>query len=136
MDDTPPLEQPLSRIMSTGALLTTGPEDSLESVLSIFREGQLSHLPVLNREGRLVGVISPSDILKVPWRSKGAVSFAAFTVADTMTKNVETLPPTATVEQAAKLFALGGFHSLLITASDGELLGIVTTSDIIKVLLQ
>jgi CBS domain-containing protein len=45
------------------------------------------------------------------------------------------VPPTAQVRHAAQLFISGGFHSLLVTASDGELVGIVTSSDIIRALI-
>jgi CBS domain-containing protein len=52
-----------------------------------------------------------------------------------MTRNIETVRPTALVRHAAQLFISGGFHSLLVTASDGELVGIVTSSDIIRALI-
>jgi CBS domain-containing protein len=121
-----PLEQPVSLIMTTGELITAEADDDLAVALDVFRQGRISHIPVL----------SPSDILRLaapPQASKRGKT--GIRIADVMTKNIETVRPTAQVRQAAQLFIAGGFHSLLVTASDGELVGIVTSSDIIRALI-
>ena len=131
-----PLDQPVSLIMTTGDLITAEADDDLAVALEVFRQGRISHIPILSGGSKLVGVVSPSDILKlaappqVVKRGKTGIR-----IADVMTKNIETVPPTAQVRQAAQLFIAGGFHSLLVTASDGELVGIVTSSDIIRALI-
>jgi CBS domain-containing protein len=104
--------------------------------LDVFRQGRISHIPVLSGGSKLVGVVSPSDILKLsapPQASKRGKT--GIRIADVMTRNIETVRPTAQVRHAAQLFIAGGFHSLLVTASDGELVGIVTSSDIIRALI-
>lgn len=131
-----PLDQPVSLIMTTGDLITAEAEDDLAVALEVFRQGRISHIPVLSGDSKLVGVVSPADILKLsaPVRAsrKGRTGIS---VADVMTKNIETVRPTVQLKQAAQLFISGGFHSLLVTASDGELVGIVTSSDIIRALI-
>ena len=52
-----------------------------------------------------------------------------------MTRNIETVRPTMSVRRVAELLSLGEFHSLLVTASDGELLGIVTSGDVLRAIL-
>lgn len=134
--DASPLEQPVSLIMSTGDLITAEADDDLAVALEVFRQGRISHIPVLSGGSKLVGVVSPSDILKLGGPPQAAKrGKTGIRIADVMTKNIETVPPTAQVRQAAQLFISGGFHSLLVTASDGELVGIVTSSDIIRALL-
>jgi CBS domain-containing protein len=131
-----PLEQPVSLIMTTGELITAEADDDLAVALDVFRQGRISHIPVLSGGSKLVGVVSPSDILRLaapPQASKRGKT--GILIADVMTKNIETVRPTAQVRQAAQLFIAGGFHSLLVTASDGELVGIVTSSDIIRALI-
>src|SRR5688572_20017635 len=131
-----PLDQPVSLIMTTGDLITAEADDDLAVALEVFRQGRISHIPVLSGDSKLVGVVSPADILKLsaPVRAslKGRTGIL---VADVMTKNIETVRPTVQLRQAAQLFISGGFHSLLVTASDGELVGIVTSSDIIRALI-
>lgn len=130
------LEHPVSLIMSTGDLITAEADDDLAVALDVFRQGRISHIPILSGGSKLVGVVSPSDILKLaapPQISRRGKT--GIVIADVMTKNIETIRPTELVRQAAQLFISGGFHSLLVTASDGELVGIVTSSDIIRALI-
>ena len=131
-----PLEQPVSLFMTTGELITAEAEEDLAVALEVFRQGRISHIPILSGGSKLVGVVSPSDVLKLaspPQATKRGKT--GIRIADVMTKNIETVRPTAQVRQAAQLFISGGFHSLLVTASDGELVGIVTSSDIIRALI-
>lgn len=133
-----PLDQPVSLIMTTGDLITAEANDDLVVALDVFRQGRISHIPVLSGGSKLVGVVSPSDILKLsgpPQPQAARRGKMGIRIADVMTKNIETVRPTVHVRQAAQLFISGGFHSLLVTASDGELVGIVTTSDIIRALV-
>lgn len=134
-------EQPVSLIMSTGDIVTADVEDAAVDVFRELREGRINHIPVLS-EGKLVGIVSSSDWLKVsdygraPGQSGAPRLPSKATVEEVMTKNLETIRPTTTIRRAAELLVEGQFHSLLVTASDGELLGIVTSSDIIRTFLQ
>jgi CBS domain-containing protein len=142
---TPALERPVSMIMTTGDLITADVSDDVSEAIEIFRQGRISHIPVLSEGSKLVGVVSPADILKLPnppiippvippttAAVAGKRGRIGIRIADVMTKNIETIRPTVNLRQAAQLFISGGFHSLLVTASDGELLGILTTSDILR----
>jgi CBS domain-containing protein len=134
--DASPLDQPVSLIMTTGDLITADVTDDLAVALEVFREGRISHIPILSEGSKLVGVVSPLDVLKLsvpPQASKRGRT--GIRIAEVMTKNIETIRPTVQLRQAAQLFISGGFHSLLVTASDGELVGIVTSSDIIRALI-
>jgi CBS domain-containing protein len=134
-------EQPVSLIMTTGDIITADVEDSALDVFKRLKDGHINHVPVLS-EGKLVGIVSSSDWLKVSDYGRSAPATfpprlpGKATVDEVMTKNLETIRPTTTIRRAAELLIEGQFHSLLVTASDGELLGIVTTSDIIRTLLD
>jgi CBS domain-containing membrane protein len=134
-------EQPVSLIMTTGDIITANVDDLAVDVFRRLKDGHINHVPVL-AEGKLVGIVSSSDWLKVSDYGRGTPSTfpprlpTKGTVEEVMTKNLETIRPTTTIRRAAELLVEGQFHSLLVTASDGELLGIVTTSDIIRTLLD
>ena len=135
-------EQPVSLIMSTGDLVTADVEELAVDVFRELREGRINHIPVLS-EGKLVGIVSSSDWLRASDYGRSSSSQSGFprvsaraTVEEVMTKNLETIRPTTTIRRAAELLVEGQFHSLLVTASDGELLGIVTSTDIIRTFLQ
>jgi CBS domain-containing protein len=130
------LEQPVSWIMTTGELITADVAEDLAVALEIFRHGRISHIPVLSGGSKLLGVVSPADILKLPALPPASKrGRTGIRIGDVMTKNIETIRPTVHLRQAAQLFISGGFHSLLVTANDGELLGIVTSSDILRALI-
>jgi CBS domain-containing protein len=130
------LEQPVSLIMTTGELITADADDDLAVALEVFRQGRISHIPILSDDSKLVGVVSPVDVLKLGSPPQlGKHGRTGVRLSEVMTKNIETVRPNAHLRQAAQLFVSGGFHSLLVTASDGELVGIITSSDIIRALI-
>jgi CBS domain-containing protein len=130
------LEQPVSWIMTTGELITADVAEDLAVAIEIFRHGRISHIPVLSGGSKLLGVVTPADILKLPALPPASKrGRTGIRIGDVMTKNIETIRPTVHLRQAAQLFISGGFHSLLVTANDGELLGIVTSSDILRALI-
>lgn len=136
LDPLPPLERPVSMVMTTGELVTAEGSDDLGPVLDIFRRGEINHLPVLSGGSRLVGVVSSADVLKLSRPpAETRPGWTGVKVADVMTTNIETIRPTVQLREVAQRFASGSFHSLLVTASDGELLGIVTSSDVIRALI-
>lgn len=129
------LEQPVSMFMTTGELVTAKTTDALDSILQTFDEARINHVPVLDGE-RLVGIISLADALKLGVAAQQGGAAKVATAADVMTQNLETIRPTTPLRHAAQLFASGDFHSLLVTDTEGELLGIVTSSDVIRALTE
>ncbi|MBC6995741.1 CBS domain-containing protein [Lewinella lacunae] len=95
----------------------------------LVRHG-VHHLPVLTPEGRLAGILSQSDFLKLSFPGSGLN-----TVSDIMTAHVAKLEPSDTVRTAANLFTLNKFHALPVLEED-KLVGIVTTLDLIRLIDQ
>ena len=107
-------------------------------VRRIFVSQGIHHLPVVSGK-KLVGLISATDIVKVSLGAYGADERAIdamldheFTIEKIMTTELTTLAATATVRDAAELLSGGTFHSLPIVSDDNELVGIVTSMDIVK----
>ncbi len=55
---------PVRAVMRT-EVPTVGPDDPIDQALELFFSGKSTRLPVVDEKGRLVGVLSRSDILKV-----------------------------------------------------------------------
>lgn len=102
---------------------------SLDDARLLFAKHNIHHLPVVDPEGAVVGMLSQSDYLK-------AHGQAFTTVGELMTKGLAKLDADDTVRTAANLFTLNKFHALPIVVANNHLVGIVTTLDLIKLMDQ
>jgi CBS domain-containing protein len=56
-------EIPVANVMST-RVLTVGPDDTLPTAERLMREGQVRRIPVVDREQRLIGIVSQNDFMR------------------------------------------------------------------------
>ena len=127
--------------MST-ELVTVHHGDPISKVRSLMQTTGIHHIPVVSGE-TLVGIISWSDILNLSFgqafgadeRAVDAVLDHSVTLEQAMKKDPVTMPHDGYVRQAAEILAEGDFHSLPVV-SGGKLVGIVTSTDLIKYLLS
>lgn len=129
---------PVSSIMST-QLITVNPEDKLQFVQDLFEKHNIHHLPVV-RFKEIVGIISKVDLLHF---LKGVSNFQKdisymnenrlrnYTAEDIMTTGLGKLESTDTISIALEVFKTNLFRALPVV-DKGELVGIVTTYDIIN----
>lgn len=126
----------------TLAPITVLPHSSVADAMAIMRERKIRRLPVLDSRGHLVGIVSDRDILQAS--PSPATSLAKWeipelldklTIEKVMTTAVISIPEDTPLEEAARIMAdnrIGGLPVLRGTA----LVGIITESDLFKVLLQ
>ena len=111
-------------------LITLHPEASLAEARALLDRHRIRHLPVVE-EGRLVGIITDRDIRSAASGS----SLEQVKVGEAMTRNVITVAPEAQVQEAAKLLLthrIGGLPVL----KGGELVGIITETDLLKAFVE
>ena len=128
---------PIKTIMTTN-LITVNPGDKLTKVKEIFDENNIHHIPVV-RFKEMVGLISKSDFnyfLRGFSRNEEDrfINYArlrAYTAEDIMTKGLAKLDPDERINVALEVFMTNRFHAVPIV-NNGDLVGIVTTFDIIK----
>jgi len=131
---------PISTIMSSD-LVTVNPEDNLLIVKKVFETHTFHHLPVV-RFRKIIGIISKTDFEHFT----GALSHFAddrfvnenrlerTKAEDIMTKGLGKLEPEDRINVALEIFSKNWFHALPVVKNE-ELVGIVTTQDVIKALL-
>ncbi len=116
----------------------------ISEVGEIFSDGVFHHLPVVDGN-ELIGIVSYFDLIRVSFEQSFGVTDkkAVYAVLDhtldiesIMTKNPECILATSTIRDAAEKLATGHFHSLPVVNDDHELLGIVTSKDLIEYLLK
>ena len=131
--------EPITSVMTT-EVISIDRDQPLSEAYQALRGAGYHHIPVLERD-RPVGMISSTDILKLAYDVEGSddrmlrsMLDHQFTIDDAMTADLVTLPDTATVHDAADVLARGSLHSVVIVDAEGALVGIVTTTDLIRYL--
>lgn len=132
---------PISEIMSEN-IIALNRDDDLETAEILFKRHKIRHIPVVNGE-IIIGMLSYSDLLRISFADAvfdneeevDTLVYNMFTIDQVMVKNVVTVPPTATVKDVAKILSEKEFHALPVV-EDGSLVGIVTTTDLLKYLLK
>ncbi len=113
--------------LMTADVATVGPEATLKEVASALAEHRVSGLPVVDRERRVLGVVSETDIVDAgsePGRR-------ARTAGEAMTSPAITIDAGRRVAEAARLMT-GHRVNRLPVLNDGLLVGIVTRADLVR----
>lgn len=131
----------IDRIMHTD-LITISPQTTLVQARDIIEKSKIDHLLVVNDKKKLVGIVSDRD-LKQNWASP-ATSLSTHElnyllqkvlVSMIMIKTVVTVPTSTTIERAALVMQQNRISALPVMEGD-ELAGIITSTDVMAVLLQ
>ena len=118
----------ISDIMTT-ALVTACPDDLVDATLYDMKLARIRHLPVVDDRGRLVGIVSDRDVLL----AMGAAETKNVYLRDIMTRNVETVSEDATAATGVALMLRKRIGSLPVVGDEGQLLGVVTETDFLRV---
>jgi acetoin utilization protein AcuB len=122
--------------------VTATPEMSVAEASALMKREKVHRLPVLNKDHHLVGIISEKDILYASPSPVSTLSIhemayllSQLTVKKLMTHDVITINKETTVEEAARLMVDQDLSSLPVIEND-KLIGIVSKSDLFKILLE
>ena len=122
--------------------VTASPEMSVAEASALMKREKVHRLPVLDKDRKLVGIISEKDILYASPSPVSTLSIhemayllSQLTVKKLMTRDVVTITKDTTVEEAARLMVDQDLSSLPVL-EDGKLLGIISKSDLFKILLE
>lgn len=122
----------------TRNVITVKEEDSLLQARNSMKKNQIRHLPVLNDEGKLVGIITFSDIMGYTpsqaismnfWEMMDIISRKK--VKDAMTIAPATVIPDMPIEDVATLFREEKV-GMLPVIEENQLVGIITDTDILN----
>jgi CBS domain-containing protein len=137
--------------------VTVHPDTPVEEVVATLRQHELPGLPVVDGEGRVVGIVTEADLvlpdddgdLHIPhyinlfggtifleplsrFEERLRKAFAS-NAADMMTSQPDTVSPDTTVQEAARIIHESG-HNRLPVVEDGRLVGVVTRLDVLGAL--
>jgi CBS domain-containing protein len=134
--------------------IVVGPQTPIKEAIKILAEQRISGLPVVDESGKLVGVISETDLL---WQETGVEPpvYIMFldsviylenparhdqelhkalgqTVGEVMSTDAVTVKPDQPLRKAAKLMQEKSIRRLAVTDDAGKVIGILTPGDIVR----
>ncbi|MGA1227698.1 MAG: CBS domain-containing protein [Tamlana sp.] len=130
----------VSAIMTKDIIAITRSDD-LQRAEMLFKRHHIKHIPVVSGE-TVIGMLSYSDLLKISYayvsddeHHVDTVVYNMFTIEQVMTKDIVTITSETTIKEAAEILAKGEFHALPVV-EDGDLVGIVTTTDLLNYFIK
>ena len=132
---------PVSKIMSRD-VISVRSGTSLDSVIEMMLSRGLSRVPVVDEQYRPLGIVSKTDVVEdahdrgddgeATRDASGFHVHAEGTIADeVMSRTLITVPEDASVSRVAELMVSRHVHGLPVVAKDGELVGFVSTMDVL-----
>ncbi len=137
---------PVQSVMTTSVVSATKAM-TVHEAASLLAKSRISGMPVVDENGRVIGVISEADIL-VPEGTKREGIFRAFfrslagksapagrdgdLVGDVMNKAPITTEPDADIKEVAAVLDMHRIKRLPVVDADGKLVGIISRGDIIR----
>jgi CBS domain-containing protein len=131
-------------VMSTHPV-SVRPASSYKELAARLREFRVSAFPVLDDDGKVIGVVSEADMLLKEAMDGGPTVLgrilhrkelrraAAVTAGDLMTSPAVTIAPDDTVEHAAQLMYARGLKRLPVVDAAGHLVGVISRTDVLAV---
>ena len=118
------------------------PSTPINEIHKLFEENNFHHLPVVDK-GQLKGIISKTDYLKIrhmlgyTWSGEIVIRelYSSMCAADIMTYEPLKIESSDTIGLAADIFLVNALHALPVV-DDGELVGIITSHDVLAYACQ
>jgi CBS domain-containing protein len=122
----------------TREIVSVPPETPFKECVEMIGVHRVGALPVLDYGGRLLGILTESDLLRKQGVKGGWVDArgAARVAADLMSRAVICVGPGTAIAEAARLMHETSVRHLAVTLPDGRLAGIVARADLLKVFLR
>ena len=126
----------------TTDVITIRPETTLTEAAAIMREKAIRRLPVVNGDGKLVGILSKTDVMAAQpsdattldiWEINYLLS--RLKVEKVMTTQPYTVNANSTLKDAAQLMVTHKIGGIPVVDDKNTVVGIITESDIFRVLI-
>lgn len=130
---------PVSKIM-TAEVLTVNATQSMHEVAELIKGKNIRHVPVVSGD-KIIGMLSNTDLQKISFVNTvdgdnlTTAMYDNLTIEQVMTKNVTSVDQEDTILDVATILSKNEFHALPVT-HNGKLAGIVTTTDLVKFLID
>jgi len=133
----------VSRSM-TRKVITVAPDDGIFKAQELMAANKIRHLPVVEPDNRLIGVVTDRDIRSaLPYKffkespsKEEKKKFAELKIKDIMTKNPITISPTYTLQDALLMIQDARVGALPVVDENGILSGIISVRDLLRAFIN
>ena len=120
--------------LMTTQVFTVGPDTAIKEAAQLIFRHRVSGLPVVDDSGRVVGIITEADFLRLEVaRVEEADPAPLETVGEVMSRGVVTIFPEQGVAEAAKIMVVQDVKRLPVVDHEDHLQGIISRLDIVAV---
>ena len=112
---------------------TLSPETRIMKAVDFLLRHRVTGAPVVDSDGTLLGIITETDLLKLVTEGVHGEPPTDATVAEYMTPDVVTVPPTVDIYYVAGIFLKNKFRRLVVV-KDGKIVGAITRFDLLRVI--
>ena len=123
-------------------VITIHAETTMQDALDLMRKERIRRLPVVNRRGQLVGIVTETGILKASPSEATSLSvwevrelLRKVKIEEIMTHDVITITESTPLEEAARIMADSKISGLPVL-QDNKLVGLITETDLFKTFLE
>lgn len=113
----------------TQNVVTMSPQDTFREAVGLMANRPFRHFLVIGSDGRLAGVISDRDLLRILSRTP---DWHKTTVAEVMTRETITVAPETLLSVAAEMMTTRRINCLPVVDGAGKVCGIVTSTDLLN----
>jgi len=118
-------------------VLTISKDSLRKEAWQMMQQKNISHLPVINEENKIIGIISDRDIMKgTIIEDDKIISQESASISEIMSQEVITADPLTDIRRIAKAMFYNHISTMPIISDSDELTGIVTRSDILHALIH
>ncbi len=128
----------------TRKVITVHPETSILEARDIMIDRRIRHIPVVDEDNTLLGIVTdrdlrtalPSPLLMDPETNQLRERIARLKIRDIMTKDVVTISPTGTLEDALLLMQKMRVGAFPVVDRQKKLIGIISTRDLLRAFIN
>ena len=133
----------LVRDRMTAPAVTIYTETPFQEAVKLMRENGFRRLPVVDKHGRLVGIVSERDLLHASPSPASSLSIWEMNyllwklkIEEVMSKDVISVAENAPIEEAARMMVDHKIGGMPVIHKDGSVVGVITETDIFKTFVE